>query len=87
MGVMAGRAWAIKLGSAGRVVPFCERHSIVGIGWQMVDLAVVLHGSREELVEHVREKCPWYKSNREVGSAVGNLSRFDEDCADGDYVL
>jgi predicted Mrr-cat superfamily restriction endonuclease len=87
MGDMAGRAWAIKLGSGGRVIPFCERHAIIGIGWQMIDLAVVVRGSRDELVGHVREQCDWYKTNREVGGAVGNLSRFIRECKPGDYVL
>jgi len=84
---MSRRAWAIKLGSGGRVVPFCELHRIIGIGWQMIDLAVVALGSHEELVEHVRERCTWYGSNREVGGAAGNLSRFIRDCTPGDYVL
>jgi hypothetical protein len=61
MGVMAGRAWAIKLGSGGRVIPFCESHAIIGIGWQTTDLAVVARESHVELVEHVRDQSDWYK--------------------------
>lgn len=87
MSPMAGRAWAIKLGSGGRVVPFCEQHEIIGIGWHMIDLAVVARGSRDELVEHVRERCTWYGTNREVGAAAGNLARFVRECSPGDYVL
>ena len=31
---MKKRAWAIKLGSGGSAVDFCERHRIVGVGWK-----------------------------------------------------
>jgi len=84
---VAGRAWVIKLGSGGRVVPFCERHSIVGIGWQMIDPAVIALGSRDELIEHVRTECPFYGTARQVGGAAGNLGRFVRECSPGDYVL
>jgi hypothetical protein len=52
---MSGRAWAIKLGSGGRCVAFCEQHRIVGVGWPGVDLKVVTHGSRHALWEHIRD--------------------------------
>lgn len=69
------------------MVPFCERHAIIGIGWQMIDHDVVANGSRDELVEHVRERCLWYQTGRQVGGAVGSLSRFFRECRPGDYVL
>jgi hypothetical protein len=84
---MAGRAWGIKLGSGGICVPFCERHHIVGIGWRMVDGGMVSSGDRDRLWGHVSKVCTFYKSNRDVGAATGQLYRFGWECKEGDYVL
>ncbi|CAN5654385.1 hypothetical protein BH23CHL7_BH23CHL7_20380 [soil metagenome] len=68
-------------------MPFCERHSIVGIGWHQVDHAVLVAGGRDELWAHVRERIPGYESGRQVGAATGSLWRFARECSIGDYVL
>lgn len=83
----AARCWGIKLGSAGRCVPFCERHKIVGIGWPHVDTAVLAKASWATLSQHVKATCKWYKTNRERGSATGQLIRFGRECSIGDYVV
>jgi hypothetical protein len=50
-----GRAWGIKLGSGGRCVGFCERHSIVGVGWKPVDPLILRSATRDQLMAHVRQ--------------------------------
>lgn len=82
-----GRAWAIKLGSGGRCVQFCEQRSIVGVGWKDVDADVLRSCTREQLAAHVAERCPYYSSAQQRGSAVGQLWRFAHECAVGDYIL
>ena len=85
---MSQRAWAIKLGSGGSAVDFCERHSIVGVGWEDVRPEIALLGGREELWKHLREVYPRDKvSDRKIGSSVGQLFRFAHECSVGDYVL
>lgn len=85
---MATRAWAIKLGSGGRCVSFCEHHQIVGVGWSEVDPGVLRSAGRDELWAHVKETCAWYRNDaRAIGTAVGQLYRFARECAVGDYVL
>lgn len=84
---MSGRAWAIKLGSAGRCVSFCEENEIVGIGWRSIDDGILRTGSKGDVLEHLRTVCPGYKTNRERGTAVGQLWRFARDCSLGDYVV
>src|SRR5438128_9809417 len=81
------RAWAIKLGSGGRCVPFCEARSIVGVGWRSVDPAVLAKATRLELTRHVAQTCAWYRTPKEVGGAVGQLYRFSRECTVGDFVL
>ncbi len=54
--VLGQRAWAIKLGSGGSSIDFCEKHQIIGIGWVGV-------------------------------SSTGQIFRFVEECAIGDYVI
>lgn len=81
------RAWGIKLGSGGRCVDFCEKHKIVGVGWDSVDADVLRTANRGQLAAHVRERCAWYKTPRDRGNAVGQLDRFGRQCAIGDYVL
>jgi predicted Mrr-cat superfamily restriction endonuclease len=81
------RSWGIKLGSGGRCVPFCEKHSIVGVGWKVVDANVLRAATRDQLRAHVTEQCPFYSTARERGNAVGQLWRFGRECAIGDYIL
>ncbi|GEM_PF-1210415 len=81
------RAWGIKLGSGGRCVDFCERHSVVGVGWKEVDTRVLRTATRDQLAAHVRERCTFYSNARQRGNAVGQLWRFGRECAPGDYVL
>ncbi len=82
------RAWAIKLGSAGRCVPFCERHGIVGVGWRHVDAEVLASADHGELWEHVRDQCAWYGGDRrKIGVATGQLFRFARECREGDYIV
>lgn len=86
---MNQRAWAIKLGSGGSAVSFCERHCIVGVGWQDVKPTIVMHGDREELWRHVREVYAGDSrvSDRTIGSWVGQIFRFARECSEGDYIL
>jgi predicted Mrr-cat superfamily restriction endonuclease len=84
---MGGRAWAIKLGSGGRCVDFCERHKIVGLGWRDVDAGFLASASRAELLRHVTEVCTWYESGAQRSAATGQLYRFARECSIGDYVL
>lgn len=79
---MAQGVWGIKLGSAGKCVPFCEKHKIVGIGWQNVDSNVVRHGDKKKLRKHIEKVCA-----KNVGRATGTLFRFGVECALGDYIL
>lgn len=79
------RVWAIKLGSGGRCVPFCERHKIVGVGWAGVDMDILAARDRNALRRHVAR---WYPNdNRALGSAVGQIWRFAHECKVGDYVV
>jgi hypothetical protein len=66
----------MKLGSGGRCVPFCEQHNVVGLGWEMVDPAILYKESRDKVSAHVKEVCTWYKTARDVGIAVGQLWRL-----------
>jgi predicted Mrr-cat superfamily restriction endonuclease len=84
---MSGRVWAIKLGSGGACVPFCERHRIVGLGWKTVDAKVIASSTRDQLWSCVKQDCTFYSTNREVGKATGQLFRFGQDCSEGDYIL
>jgi predicted Mrr-cat superfamily restriction endonuclease len=82
------RAWAIKLGTAGICVPFCEKHGIIGVGWRSVDGAVLASSDRDGLHKHIAEACRWYGGDRQkIGQAVGQLYRFARVCAVGDFVL
>ena len=84
---MSGRAWAIKLGSGGRCVPFCEQHSIVGIGWKDVSSIAVESGSRDDLLAALH-RVPEYKGfETKFGQWVGSLNRFGFECSEGDFVL
>ncbi|MBX7074053.1 MAG: restriction endonuclease [Pirellulales bacterium] len=84
---MAQRVWGIKLGSGGVCVEFCEQRSIVGIGWQDVDPAILTTATRDDLWSHVKSACTFYTQDREVGAATGQLYRFGRECTPGDYVL
>lgn len=85
---MNQRAWAIKLGSGGFAVDFCETRQIVGVGWKDVRPDVVLQGDREELWRHLREIYPKDKfTDRNIGSSVGQLFRFARECSERDYIL
>lgn len=84
---MTNKAWGTKLGSQGSCVPFCERHQIIGIGWNGVDPGIVKGGSWDELWGHLNQ-TGWYQGNaRKLGSAVGTLYRFARKCCEQDYVL
>lgn len=84
---MAERAWAIKLGSGGRCVPFCETHSIIGIGWKNVSPQVIVSGTREEIYDSLTVR-PEYRENRSsFGQWTGSLYRFGQVCKEGDYVM
>ena len=82
---MTKKAWAIKLGSGGRCVPFCERHQIIGIGWKDVDTEISKSASWSDFLRHMAEIG--YRDPRQRGSATGQLSRFARDCEVGHYVL
>jgi len=85
---MTGRAWGIKLGSGGSTVPFCERHAIVGVGWQDVEPSVATAQNRDEIWSHIREAYPPEKvPNVKVSNWTGQLFRFCQECSVGDYVL
>ncbi|MEI6807584.1 MAG: restriction endonuclease [bacterium] len=81
------RAWAIKLGSGGCCVGFCERHKIVGLGWFDVDHTVLANAERSALARHVTDVCKWYETDRQRGNATGQLYRFARNCSTGDYVV
>jgi len=79
--------WAIKLGSAGRCVSFCEERGVVGLGWRMIDHDVLATGSSDELWAHVKERCPWYSSTTAISQARGQLWRFARECEVGHIVV
>jgi hypothetical protein len=81
------KAWVIKLGSGGRCTAFCESRQVVGLGWKDVDTEVLRSASREQLLEHITEKCTWYETNAARSGATGQLYRFAHQCSAGDYVL
>lgn len=81
------RAWAIKLGSGGICIPFCEKKGIVGVGWEEVDLGVASSGDKDALRANLRATS-YYKNNEAaVGRACGSLYRFCVECKIGDYIL
>ncbi len=82
-----GRVWGIKLGSGGRYVDFCERNHLVGVGWSNVDTEILRSATLDELRDHVRKTCTWYKTERDRGFAAGQLHRFARVCTVGDFVL
>lgn len=80
------KAWAIKLGSAGMCIPFCEKRGIVGVGWEKIDLKVATSGDITALWNHIKQ-AGYYQKDRSVGVACGNLYRFCVECKIGDYIL
>lgn len=84
---MGQRAWAIKLGSGGRCVPFCEKHKLVGIGWKNVAPKVVVSGTREEIYRDLEARPEYQDDQGSLGQWTGSLWRFGQACAKGDYVL
>jgi len=81
------KSWGIKLGSGGRCVDFCERHDIVGVGWETVDHSILVSGDRDRLWQHVHDMCGWYEGDRRaIGAATGQLYRFANECEVGDLV-
>ncbi len=84
---MVEQAWAIKLGSGGRCIPFCAERGVVGLGWRMVDLEVLRTGSFDSLRDHVRERCGWYGSDGAISLARGQLWRFTRDCQVGEIIV
>lgn len=82
------KTWAIKLGSVGVCVPFCEKHKIVGIGWEMVDAKIIRGKSYEEIRKYISGISGLFTDDkRRVGSDTGNIFRFTHECKIGDYIL
>lgn len=79
------KAWAIKLGSGGRCVPFCEKHGIVGVGWGNLDVATLASGTREQLRDALKKV--YFNDAKAIGSALGQLWRFARECQVNDYVI
>jgi predicted Mrr-cat superfamily restriction endonuclease len=84
---MANRAWAIKLGSGGRCVPFCEKHGLVGIGWKDVPPSAVTSGSKSELLKCLEDVKDYEGFEARFGQWVGSLNCFGFECQPGDFVL
>src|ERR1700674_380543 len=87
---MANRAWAIKLGSGGRCVPFCEKHSIVGVGWENIDTDIAATADRERLFDHLRDAytSAGDKVTRvQLGQWTGALTRFCQEAVKGDIII
>jgi hypothetical protein len=77
---MSERAWAIKLGSGGSTVPFCERHRIVGVGWPDIDSEIVTKENRDAIWAHVRKAySPEKVFDRTVSNWTGQLFRFGQE--------
>lgn len=84
----SSKTWAIKLGSAGICVPFCEKHEIIGIGWKDVDLNKVKDKKYEDVRKYISGIPGLCNGDeRRIGSDTGNLIRFINDCKKGDYIL
>ena len=83
------RAWAIKLGSGGVCVPFCEKHSIVGVGWHNVSATTLATADLASLRLHVGEVCrdAYGDDRRKISFASGQLYSFARVCAPGDFVI
>jgi len=87
---MSSRAWAIKLGSGGRCVPFCERHSIIGVGWRTIDKGIAATGDRDALFVHLRDAYDNAGENvtrLKLAQWTGALTRFCHDVEQGDIVI
>lgn len=84
---MLGRTWAIKLGSMGELVPFCERHGLVGLGWPDVRPEVALAGDRASLLRYVESHYERGASEAQRRSIVGQIHRFCVEAAKGDEVV
>jgi predicted Mrr-cat superfamily restriction endonuclease len=84
---MAGKAWAIKLGSGGRCIPFCEKHGIVGVGWKRVAPVAVVSGSRAMLIRQLESISDYKGDEEKFGRWAGSLNRFGSECSEGDLVL
>jgi predicted Mrr-cat superfamily restriction endonuclease len=80
------RAWAVKLGSGGRCAPFCEKHNIVGVGWQGADFKTVSHASKEMLWKHLQQTHP-NQATGSIGQWTGVLYRFSREVQRHDYIL
>ena len=85
---MSEQAWAIKLGSGGSTVPFCEVHRIVGVGWRQIDCEIVTKENRDAIWAHIRRVYPSDEVlDRTVSNWTGQLFRFGQECKEGDYIL
>lgn len=80
------RAWAIKLGSGGRCVPFCEHHKIVGVGWRSVDERYLRDDDKAALFNHIQNVHQGVPT-RTVGNWTGALTRFCKEAENGDIVI
>lgn len=84
---MLGRTWAIRLGSMGELVPFCERHGLVGLGWPNVRPGVALAADRAALLRYVESHHDSGASEAQRRSIVGQIHRFCVEAAIGDEVV
>src|SRR5712664_666026 len=84
---MEGRVWGIKLGSGGRCIPFCEKHKIIGVGWQDVSSAVVTNESWDKIWQHLRGIYDKNNPDKWISTSTGSLHRLGQQCKEGDYVL
>lgn len=67
--------WAIKLGSGGRCVPFCEKHKIIGVGWRGLDERVVATRDRDAMKKHLAQHYPGDNQALEAPSGSSGASR------------
>lgn len=84
---MLGRTWAIKLGSRGELVPFCERRALVGLGWPNLRPDLALAGDRAALLRYVESRCDSGASAAQRRSIVGQIQRFCIEAVMGDDVV
>lgn len=78
--------WGIKLGSGGRCVPFCEKHGIVGLGWQLQANQLQTLKTFDLIWKHIKS-ASIYETDRKVSIAAGQISRFVLDCKVNDFIV
>src|SRR5260370_20938185 len=82
---MAGRVWGIKLGSGGSWIPFCERHGIIGLGYEKVDPKTLSSATRAQLWSHV--KTVRTLDDRKIGKDTWQLYRSTQEANEQEYIL